>query len=305
MTSIAVENASRPALAVATYAGLPDLEEDGALLLEALRGAGLEPNVHRWDDPAVDWSAYPLVLVRSTWDYMHRREEFLNWVHACRATANPADVIAWNTDKHYLAELATQGVPVVPTVFFEPGSDLQVPETMSAGDIVVKPAVGAGSGDTGRFAAADPAATALARRMLDAGRSVLVQPYLDSVETSGETSVIYLGGSYSHSISKAALLTEHGARGAFVEDEYREDITPAAASEDQHEVADQVLAGIAAALGNPVLSYARIDLLPGTDGVPVLLEVELTEPSLFLSLAPPSAVQHWARHLAQLVDRQP
>ncbi len=298
---------STPSIALATFRDLPDLEDDGATLLDALRDAGLEPRVAVWDDETVEWDAFPLVLIRSTWDWMERREEFLAWTRRCRRTANPADVIAWNTDKHYLADLAEHGVPVVPTVFVEPGAQWELPAELT-GDVVVKPAVGAGAGHTGRFAVGDPAAERLARRLLDQGHSVMVQPYLDTVEQVGETSVIHLGGSFSHAITKSALLTEHGERGAFDHHEYVEEITPAGASTVQHEVAELVVTGVARAMrgagaAEPVLSYARIDLLPGPDG-PLLLEVELTEPSLFLQHAPETAVRRWAMHLAQLVGEQ-
>lgn len=298
----------RPTVALATFRDLPELEDDGALLLDALRDAGVEPRVAVWDDPAVEWESFPLVLIRSTWDWMERHEEFLAWTRRCRRTANPADVVAWNTDKHYLADLAAHGVPVVPTAFVEPGATWQVPEGMS-GDVVVKPAVGAGAGHTGRFAVDDPAAARLVQRLLDAGQAVMVQPYLEAVEQIGETSVIHLGGAFSHAITKGALLRVHGERGAFDHHEYVEEISPAGANAAQHEVAELVLAGTTATFADraptdgsgvePVLSYARIDLLPGPDG-PLLLEVELTEPSLFLQHAPDTAVRRWAMHLAQL-----
>jgi len=298
-----------PTIALATFRDLPELEEDGPLLVDALRDAGVEPRVAVWDDPSVDWETFPLVLIRSTWDWMDRHEEFLAWTRRCRRTANPADVVAWNTDKHYLADLAAHGVPVVPTAFVESDATWKLPAGMD-GEVVVKPAVGAGAGHTGRFAADDPGAERLARRLLDQGMSVMVQPYLDAVEQVGETSVIHLGGSFSHAITKGALLQAHGERGAFDHHEYVEEISPAGANAAQHEVAERVLAGITATFADraptdrsgelPVLSYARIDLLPGPDG-PLLLEVELTEPSLFLQHAPDTAVHRWAMHLAQLV----
>lgn len=298
---------ARTRLAVATFRDLPDLEDDGHLLLSALREAGLDPVVASWDDADVEWEAFPLVLVRSTWDYMARREEFLGWTRRCRRTANPADVIAWNTDKHYLADLAERGVPVVPTVFLEPGVDLSggvdavLPEHLAGSDVVVKPAVGAGAGHTGRFRPGDAGALALVQRLHAEGSSAMVQPYLDTVEAVGETSLIHLGGGFSHAITKSALLTQHGERGAFDHHEYVEEISPAGAGAAQHEVAEQVLAAVADAVPGHPLSYARVDLLPGADG-PVLLEVELTEPSLFLEHAPESALRRWALHLARLAD---
>jgi glutathione synthase/RimK-type ligase-like ATP-grasp enzyme len=294
-------------IAVATYRDLPDLEDDGHLLLDALRGAGLDPVVASWDATDVDWESFALVLVRSTWDYMERREDFLAWTRRCRRTANPAEVIAWNTDKHYLADLAEQGVPVVPTVFLEPGVDLGdgvdalLPEHLAGSDVVVKPAVGAGAGHTGRFRRGDEGALALVTRLHAEGSTAMVQPYLDTVEAVGETGLIHLGGGFSHAITKSALLTEHGERGAFDNHEYVEQISAAGAGTAQHEVAEQVLAAVGAVLPGHDLSYARVDLLPGADG-PVLLEVELAEPSLFLQHAPESALRRWALHLARLAE---
>ncbi len=108
-------------VAVATSADVPALDRDGPLLLTALADAGAIVDVTVWDDPEVDWRAHDLVLLRSTWDYHLRRDEFLAWAQRCRATSNPIGVIRWNSDKRYLVDLRDAGVPIVPTVFAEPG----------------------------------------------------------------------------------------------------------------------------------------------------------------------------------------
>lgn len=287
---------ARPVVAVATYRPLPHLDEDGALLLEALADAGLDAAPAVWDDPEVDWHAPDLVLLRNTWDYPLRRGEFVGWVRSLRQVANPADVVEWNTDKHYLAELLAAGLPVVDTVFLEPG-DAWTDPGFATEDVVVKPVVSAGASHTGRFPATSRQTRDLAERLLAENRSVMVQPYLDSVETHGETALLFLGGRFSHAVTKAPLLREHGELPLYSEEGYIESIAPTEVSAEQVAVAERVLAAVPG--GADRLSYARVDLLPGPDGTPLLLEVELTEPSLFLAYAPADGLAALAGDVAR------
>lgn len=263
-----------PRVALATCRQWPLGDDDAGPLLAACATAGLDAEWCVWDDHAVDWSSYDLVVIRCTWDYAVRRDEFVRWAESVPRLANPADVVRWNTDKLYLAELAAAGLPVVPTTWLAPGAEVVLP----AGDFVVKPRVGAGSVDTARYRPEHAAAGAgHAARLLAEGRPVMVQPYLSGVDSAGETALLFFGGRYSHSIGKAALLT--GTDGTN-DGLYREELVtarePAGA---ERELARRVLAAVPG--GPDRLLYARVDLLPGPDG-PVLLEVELTEPSLFL-----------------------
>ena len=126
MTSIT--NGARAAqIALVTCATLPQLDPDDRLLLEPLRALGIETVAAVWDDPAVDWATFDLAVVRSTWDYPARRSEFLDWTRTVPRLANPADVIAWNTDKRYLGELSAQGVSVVPTDWLDAQSKSELP----------------------------------------------------------------------------------------------------------------------------------------------------------------------------------
>ena len=268
-----------PRIAVATCADVPDLADDGPVLLAAFAAAGQPVDVLAWDRTDVDWRSYDLVLVRSTWDYTWRPEAFLAWAAGCR-TVNPSAVIRWNADKHYLGDLARAGVPVVETTFLEPGESLA--GSPGAGRIVVKPAVSAGARDTGRFAHDDPAAAALVQALHAGGRSVLVQPFLDRVDAAGETALVYLDGEFSHAARKPALLRGSGP-GAVLDLHVMVDLTVGTtASAAELAVAEAALAAVPVAAP---LAYARVDLLPGPDGRPVLLELELVEPDLFLRLA--------------------
>ena len=262
------------ATAVAAFCHDADLEP----LRAALHAAGAEAEALAWDDPTVSWSRFDAVLLRSTWDYAERRAPFLEWcahVHSASRLFNPPDVVAWNTDKHYLATLAAAGVPVVPSTFLQPGEN---PATLpDHAEFVVKPAVGAGARDARRYTRGRrDDALAHATRLLDGGRSVLVQPYLEQVDRHGEGTLIFIDGHFSHGIRKGALLARNAAAtdGLFA----AETIAARDPSAQELEVARKALA---AQPFGPLL-YARVDLLPSADG-PLLLELELTEPSLFFA----------------------
>lgn len=301
-----------PTVALATAAGVWEEDIDAAPLTEALGRAGVDSVPVIWDAPGVDWTAFDLVLVRSTWDYVPRLTEFLDWVdHVGRRTrlANPADVLRWNTDKRYLHDLAAAGVPVVPTSFLAPGDDDRtVARTIATAvgtdgapaDVVVKPTVSAGSKDTARYRSEDHAdAASHARSLLDAGRHVMVQPYLDAVDDEGETGVVALDGESSHAFRKSALLSVGAGlvEGLFAPEE----IAPATATADQLAVVDAVVDHLRTRFAHEPVRYARVDMVRDADGAPLVLELELTEPSLFLWTDPgaadrvAAAVRRWCR----------
>lgn len=278
-------NTARIALATASEVE-GGLDAEGMQLRDALRGAGAAAEPAVWDDETVDWGAFDVVVVRSTWDYARRHDEFIAWtqrVSQLTRLHNPADVLAWNTDKRYLRDLAAAGVPIVPTEFLEPGDDPSAHDFLHE-EHVVKPVVSAGSKDTLRFTADEPERSiSHAGSLLDAGRVVMVQPYLASVDEVGETAVVVIGGTVSHAMRKGPLLTRgmQPAAGLFLQEEMsRRDAAP-----DELLVAERALAAVPNAAD---LLYARIDLLRAPDG-PVVLELELTEPSLFLDHVPGSA----------------
>ncbi|MCM0675418.1 hypothetical protein NCC78_12070 [Micromonospora phytophila] len=276
-----------PRVALVTCTELADLDPDDRLLLAPLARRGVTAVPVVWDDPAADWSAYDLAVLRSPWDYAPRRDEFVSWADTVPTLANPADVVRWNTDKRYLAELSAAGVPTVPTGWVAPGERWEPPA--EHGEYVVKPAVSAGSQDTGRYDLADPEhrrlAAAHVRRLGDAGRLAMAQPYLTAVDTAGETALLFLAGPdgpvFSHAIRKGPMLTgpDLGPDGLYKPEE----ITTRTATPEQLAVAEKTLAVVPG--GVQRLLYARVDLIPGPDGNPVLVELELTEPSLFLGYA--------------------
>lgn len=271
-------------IALATAIAAFALDDDLPPLLEALRERGHVAEAVAWDDPTVSWSRFDLVLLRSTWNYTECPVEFLAWCERVAGSTrllNPPDLVRWNTDKRYLADLASKGVPVIPAHFLAPGDDPAAFPTHA--EFVVKPCIGAGSRDTQRYTAPNrAAAVAHAKRLLDAGRHVLVQPYLEAVDTAGETALLFFAGRFSHAIRKGPLLQRDGAATSALF--APEAITPREPSSAEIDVAHRALAAIPG--GAPL--YARVDLLPSPDG-PQLLELELTEPSLFFDHAPDSA----------------
>jgi len=279
-------------VALVTAAAARNLDEDLVPLDVALRETGVDASIVDWDDASIDWSLFDLTVLRSTWDYSTRLSEFLAWIdRIAPATTllNPQDVVRWNTDKHYLAQLANAGVPTVPSTFVEPGDDvrssLDAFLARSGDEFVVKPSVGAGSRDAQRYASSESdAALAHAKRLLDANRSVLLQPYLGRVDAYGETALMFFEGRFSHAIRKGPLLRrgEGPTRALFA----AEHITTREASADEIAVAEQTLAAIPFA--KPLL-YARVDLIHDDAGAPCVLELELAEPSLFFAQAPGSA----------------
>ncbi|GAB3624224.1 hypothetical protein GCM10027418_23080 [Mariniluteicoccus endophyticus] len=252
-------------VALVTSAQRPNLDEDGPRLLAACESRGLEPHVVAWDSNA-DWCSYAATVIRSTWDYTERIDEFLAWTRIVPKLMNDADTVAWNSDKRYLQDLAAAGIPTVPTRFVPPGGELP---SVDAAEIVVKPAISASAKDTARFTAGDPAAADLLAEIGASDRYAMVQPYLTAVDTEGEASLVYFDGHYSHASTKAAVLSEADG----------ERVTPRTPTSTEDELGRRVLAYVSERFGTPL--YARIDMLPTPDG-PVLLEAELIEPSLWL-----------------------
>ncbi len=278
-------------MALVTSRAFAAADADGPRLAEALERAGVAAEAVPWDEPDRPWEDYSLAVVRSTWDYVSRREEFVAWATTVARLCNPAPVLRWNTDKQYLADLASAGVAVVPTSFLGPGDELAAPD----GEYVVKPSVGAGAEDTARYGPGDLAvARAHVASLTARGRRALVQPYLGAVDSAGESTLVYLGGRLSHGVRRGPMLGR-GSRRRPVD----QAVGPLEPTGDEVAAAEAVL-GAAARLvgGDAPFLYARVDLLAGDDGAPLLLELEVTEPFLYLGYAP-GAAERFAAAIAE------
>lgn len=317
-----------PRVALVTATVARDHDDDLLPLRAALRSLGLDADDLAWDEPCA-WADYDAAVIRSTWDYHRHHDRFLTWVdHVAEQTSlfNPAPVVRWNTDKRYLADLAAGGIPVVPTVFLDPGeagaspSQAQIEsaldEAAAAGratdpgdapgdetsDVVVKPAVSAGSRATARHHRRGPAgrevAAAHVRELLSQGRRVMIQPYLDRIDQLGESALVFVDGQLSHGLRKGPLLRP----GAGPDDDglfAPEQITARRPDPDEVAVAEAAVELAAQRTDGPLL-YARVDLVRDQDDQPVVLELELTEPSLFFDRVPDS-VHRLAHAIAERV----
>ena len=272
---------------LATCAELPRGDEDAVLLEAALVADGLSPSWVRWDDPSVDWNAADLVMVRSTWDYVTRRAEFLAWASSIERLCNPAGVLEWNTDKRYLLDLERAGVPVTTTIVIDDLKELRLP---SSGRVVVKPSVGAGSKGAARFDVGAPEAIhEHATALIAQGFLPLLQPYVNSVDSRGETDCIFIDGRFSHAVEKGPMLGggPDDPSGLFVAERIRD----REASTSELAVAQEALEAARELHGlEQAFLYARVDLVDTEEG-PVVLELELVEPSLFLGWNPESPEQ--------------
>jgi glutathione synthase/RimK-type ligase-like ATP-grasp enzyme len=294
-------------VALASCAAYPDQLDEGPLVLDALAHGGADARTAVWSDPVVDWAGFDLVVANGAWDHTRRPSEFVSWVdtlerHGVRLV-NPAATLCWNLDKRYLRDLEDAGVPIVPTMWVEPPSSagtggggirLDLPGT----EVVVKPAISGGGHRTARYQPHEhEEAHAHVAALVAEGRTTMVQPYLPSVDTEGETGLVFLGGEFSHAIHKDPMIR----RGAGPQDDLIDNqvVTPAVASEDQRSVAADALAA-AERLHGPT-GYARVDLVQAADGRSLVLELELLDPMLFF-VHHPDGARRFSRVLLGLCD---
>jgi hypothetical protein len=272
-------------VALITCSRLPDLDPDDRLIVGPLLDLGVKVTPAVWNDPSVDWERFDVSVIRSTWDYTEDRDGFVAWATSVPRLLNPAEIVAWNTDKRYLEDLAAAGVPAVATTWISSSDAIDLPDH---GEFVIKPSIGAGSIDAERYDLGDAGtrefATSHVRRLTDAGRTVMLQPFVHAIDEVGETAVILIDGRFSHAVRKGAMLGNNTDVDA-VDDLYREEtITPSTATDDQVALAMRAVAAVP--IDSDPLLYARVDMVPGSDGRPILMELELTEPSLFLVTTP-------------------
>jgi glutathione synthase/RimK-type ligase-like ATP-grasp enzyme len=285
-------------IALVTYEKFPDLSHDDQLLAQTLVTRGAEVAAVIWDDPAVDWDRFDVVVVRSTWDYHLRLEAFAEWIDArARGRArveNPTAVLRWNSSKGYLREIAARGVATVPTRFVERGEEVTLSRLAAEtgwGAVVVKPVVSASAYATWRTVLPPDDASEERFAMDSAERALMVQPLIEAIVRDGELSLMFIDGAFSHAVRKRARAGEWR-----VQAEYGGSAEPVSP-----EPATVMAARTALAVAPAPSLYARADgFLEG--GRFVLTELELLEPSLFLR-SDPQAAERLAAAILRRVRR--
>ncbi|MCB8914657.1 MAG: hypothetical protein H6532_02325 [Thermoleophilales bacterium] len=282
---------SGPRARVAYVTCEPRMEQwqDDLLSARLLAEMGIEVEFVAWDDPGTGWDSFDLAVVRSTWDYTERLDEFLAWADSVgpEKLRNVPAMLRWNSDKRYLAELDGAGLPVPPTALVAPGG---APPPLG-GRVVIKPVSGAGARDTGVFdEQEEEQALDLLQKLGSQGEIAMIQPYIPWIDERGETAVLFFGGRFAYALKKKAFLPKSGVApvrpGTTVAERmFDQDLmSMSEATDAEIELGTNTVAWLARRFGSVPL-YARIDMVSSPAGGPVLMEVEVIEPSLYLELA--------------------
>lgn len=267
-------------IAFLTMDSLDDFVSYDALVAECLQARGVKVDNVSWRSQTVTWDNYEMVIIRSPWDYQQAADDFIAVLEAIDASTavlwNPIDVVRWNIRKTYLQELHDRGITIVPTQFVQSPTESQIRgmfDVFDSDQIVIKPAVGANADDT-FWLRPDSSPSELQQiALLYSGRLALVQPFIPSVIEYGEISLIFFDGVYSHSVLKTPkagdfrVQEEHGS--------HIQSIAP-----------DPALIEFSRRALEPVPQrtlYGRVDLVELPNGQPAVMELELIEPSLYLS----------------------
>lgn len=269
-------------VALATSAAVPRLGDDDQLLVRALAAAGVRAEPAVWNDAAQDWRRYSAIVIRSTWDYHLRHDEFLAWLDtldaAGRRVFNAPALVRWNAEKRYLRDLAARGTAVVPTRWVERDEETSLAEILAETrwrEVVVKPSVSASAHQTWRVSSGGVNANDERFASMVASGRVLVQPFLPAIQAEGEWSLLFYGGRYSHAVLKRPQQNDFRVQ--------REHGGTADVGEASHDVIDAAHRALEAVEMTSL--YARVDGCI-VDGTFVLMELELIEPDLFLRAHP-------------------
>jgi len=255
------------------------------LLGDALRWRGIEASRVNWSRPDVDWSAFECVVFRTTWDYFARFGEFTSWfdrVETLTRIRNVPEIIRWNLDKHYLADLEARGIPVVRSRYIEPGDTTSLPDLLAEtgwGDAILKPCVSGGAYHTYRVHPENATEVDATVRGLRGAAAFLLQPFQEDIVRTGEDTLVVLNGRYTHAVRKKV---KHGD--FRVQDDHGGTVHPLEPTRAHIELAEHAMAAC-----DPRPIYGRVDMVRDNDGNLAVMELELIEPELWLRFSPPAA----------------
>lgn len=270
---------------------------DDALLRDALRMHGLDSVRLAWDDPSADWSSFQALVFRTTWDYYERFEEFMAWFDQVRTfvrLVNNPQALSWNMHKRYLLELQQKGVSVVPTLMLDRGTEPDwhgLLEENNWSQAVVKPAVSGGARLTYRLSHdnVDEISRLVGQHLTR--EDFLVQPFMADIQRTGEDTLMVLGGTYTHAVRKMAK------KGDFrVQDDYGGTVASLEPTDEQRALALRAMQA-----SGFDLVYGRVDVVADEQGEPLVMELEIIEPELWLRYHPPAA-QPFAQAIAREVE---
>lgn len=298
---------TKPKVTLATSSAMPNLYHGEEGLLDALAERGCDPSIKIWNDPDVDWTDAGTVIVRSVSDYPLQRQAFLEWTKKVPRILNHPDILEWNTHKTYLRSLEKRGLPTIPTAWLEPEQNLSKHQIHTrfpaSGEFIVKPAVSSGVRDIGRYTtvstAQRQAAIAQVQQLLGAGRTVMLQRYLEEIDTHGEISLVFFNGLVSHAVEKRAVL--HPA--TITESTMHEAVVTAEAADhiawQWGERIRRVLhAYVRERIGrDEQFLFNRVDIVPDDEGSFRVMEVSLVDADLYLA-ATPEALGNFADAIA-------
>jgi glutathione synthase/RimK-type ligase-like ATP-grasp enzyme len=283
-------------IAFANYSQLPTINTDEQPTADLLRQHDIEVEAVVWNDPGVVWERFDAVILRATWDYFTQPERFMAWIDLIEQKNvrlwNPANIVRWNSHKTYLRDLEAQGVPVIPTVWLDCGAKANLAQEMQRqhwSTAIIKPSVSGAAYQTW-ITTADRAAVAQDQfESLLAQSDLMIQPFVEEIQTKGEWSLLFLGGGFSHAVIKRPQSGDFR-----VQREYGGSFSSATPSTALIEQASQVIE----AVDSPLL-YARVDGIE-INGRLTLMELELIEPFLFLG-SDPLANQRFADAILSMI----
>ncbi|MBV8464891.1 MAG: hypothetical protein JO218_03000 [Burkholderiales bacterium] len=270
------------------------LEE--AWLVHYLGQLGLRAKRVAWDDRSVNWSVVRGAVLRSTWDYFDRFDEFSPWLEGvARLTrlVNRYDLLQWNMDKRYLADLAEQGVDIVPTRYFERRQACDLAAEMRRfgwTEAVMKPVVSGAARLTFRIDSQNIADMQATFERCIAEEAMMLQPFMRSVMEQGEISLMVVDGQHTHAIRKTPKAGDFR-----VQDDHGGTVHPHIATAEEVAFAENAVAAC------PVVpAYARVDLVRDAASKLRVMEMELVEPEMFFRFCPASAQRLAAAIAARL-----
>ena len=294
---------TKPKVTLATSSAMSNLYHGEEGLLDALAERGCDPSIKIWNDPDVDWTDAGTVIVRSVSDYPLQRQAFLEWTKKVPRILNHPDILEWNTHKTYLRSLEKRGLPTIPTAWLEPEQNLSKHQIHTrfpaSGEFIVKPAVSSGVRDIGRYTtvstAQRQAAIAQVQQLLGAGRTVMLQRYLEEIDTHGEISLVFFNGLVSHAVEKRAVL--HPA--TITEPTMHEAVVTAEAADHVawqwgEQIRRVLHAYVRERIGrDEQFLFNRVDIVPDDEGSFRVMEVSLVDADLYLA-ATPEALDNFA-----------